>query len=285
MAMADDDSPDSAAAAKAGLDIDWVRTIAGALAAITTAVLLSTLGAAGTLIGAALGSVAATVATAVYSQGLARSKARLAAAQERALHKVDQAQSEVRRAARRGDASRLPRAERKLAEAADELGQADLDDGAAGSADDASAGSPAWRERLADLPWKRIALVAAGLFVLVVVVISIFEALTGRTVSSYTGGSDRDGGTTITRITGGGSSSSDDGSGGGGGGRGDESTPADPTDSPSTDPSGTASPTPDPTDDVPTDEPTTDPTTDPADPTPAPTSSPTAPLPSPTATP
>lgn len=44
------------------LGIDWLRTIAGALAAVSAAVLLSTLGAAGTLIGAALGSVVATVA-------------------------------------------------------------------------------------------------------------------------------------------------------------------------------------------------------------------------------
>ena len=48
---------------------------------MTTAVLLSTLGAVGTIIGAALGSVAATVGTALYAQGLAKSKATVAKAQ------------------------------------------------------------------------------------------------------------------------------------------------------------------------------------------------------------
>ena len=70
------------------LDIDWLKTAAGALAAVTTAVLLSTLGAVGTLIGAALGSVAATVGTALYAQGLAKSKAAMAKAQLTAINKV-----------------------------------------------------------------------------------------------------------------------------------------------------------------------------------------------------
>ena len=43
-----------------GTGIDWPATFAGAGAAVTVALLLSTLGAAGTLIGAALGSVVAT---------------------------------------------------------------------------------------------------------------------------------------------------------------------------------------------------------------------------------
>lgn len=60
------------------LGIDWLKTIAGALAAVSSAVLLSTLGAAGTVIGAALGSVVVTVGGALYGQGLARSRARLA---------------------------------------------------------------------------------------------------------------------------------------------------------------------------------------------------------------
>ena len=82
------------------LDIDWLKTIAGALAAVSSAVLLSTLGAAGTIIGAALGSVIVTVGGALYSQGLARSRERLLQAQTAALRKVGVAQAEVRRAGR-----------------------------------------------------------------------------------------------------------------------------------------------------------------------------------------
>lgn len=175
------------------LDIDWIRTAAGALAAVSTAVLLSTLGAAGTLIGAALGSIAATVTTAVYSQGLARSRAKVAAVQEQALQKVGIAQSEVRRAGRRPNASvaHLERAEDQLSEAKDEL--VELQD---------ARGRTSWRQLLAGLPWKRIALLSAGLFLAVVVAISLFEALSGKPVSSYTGGSDQDGRTSISRLTG-----------------------------------------------------------------------------------
>ncbi|WP_164477780.1 hypothetical protein [Nocardioides pantholopis] len=175
------------------LDIDWVKTAAGALAAVSSAVLLSTLGAAGTLIGAALGSVAATVTTALYSQGLARSKAKVAAVQEQALQKVGIAQTEVRRAGRRPDASQahLEHAEDQLAEAKDGLD--DLQD---------TAGTSSWRQVLAGLPWKRIALLSAGVFLIAVVAISLFEALSGKPVSSYTGGSDQDGRTSISRLTG-----------------------------------------------------------------------------------
>src|SRR6478735_802921 len=83
------------------LGIDWLKTIAGALAAVSSAVLLSTLGAAGTIIGAALGSVVVTVGGALYTQGLARSHQRLAHVQTAALRKVGVAQAEVRRASRR----------------------------------------------------------------------------------------------------------------------------------------------------------------------------------------
>lgn len=243
--MTDEDSPK--------VDIDWVRTVAGALAAVSTAVLLSTLGAAGTLVGAALGSIAATVTTALYSQGLARSRAKVSAVQEQALHKVGIAQAEVRRAARRPEATgHLPHAEQQLEEA-----KAALDD-----VQDEPA-TLAWRERLALLPWKRIGLLAAGLFVVAVAVISVFEAFAGKPVSSYTGGSDRDGGTSLTRITGGGDSAPSDDTD-----QDDDQAPDEdggtPDEAPAT-PSGPA----------PSDEPTESPV-----PTPTPTPAPETPAPS-----
>jgi hypothetical protein len=155
-----DDTPGSK------LDIDWSNTLAGALAAVSSAVLLSTLGAAGTLIGAAVGSLAATIGTALYAQGLAKSREKVAQAQETALNKVGVAQAEVRRARRRGSSgataeTHLEQAEEQLAEAEAELGDA-LDGGRdhgdnhgdqvlEGFPDDDI--KPAWRERLAVLPW------------------------------------------------------------------------------------------------------------------------------------
>lgn len=174
---------------KPKLQIDWLRTIGGALAAVTTAVLLSTLGAAGTLIGAALGSVAVTVSTQLYTQGLARSRETMAKAQETALLKVGIAQAEVRRAGRRQDDTRaldahLEHADEQLAEAKSDLG-------------DASPAQPGLKDRVLLLPWKRIALLALATFVVVVIVIGGFERLAGRSVSSYTGGSSRDSGSIV----------------------------------------------------------------------------------------
>src|SRR3546814_15525436 len=98
---------------KPKLEIDWVKTLAGALAAVSSAVLLSTLGAAGTLIGAALGSITLTVTSAFYSQGLAKSRQKLAAAQELAQRSVGIAQSEVRRAGSVADSARAERSEER----------------------------------------------------------------------------------------------------------------------------------------------------------------------------
>src|SRR5687768_6234935 len=127
------------------LDIDWLKTTAGALAAVSTAVLLSTLGAVGTLIGAALGSVAATVGSAVYAQGLAKSKQVALKAQVTALHKVGVAQAEVRRASRLEDEdaieAHLDAADERLGEA-----KADLDEAAQDSL------PPSWGDRFRALP-------------------------------------------------------------------------------------------------------------------------------------
>ena len=109
------------------LEIDWLKTAGGAFAAVSSAFLLSTLGAAGTIIGAALGSVIVTVGGALYSQGLARSHQRLAQVQVAAMRKVGVAQAEVRRAAQHpGDReavdTRLAHAAERLHDVKDDLG-------------------------------------------------------------------------------------------------------------------------------------------------------------------
>ena len=179
------------------LEIDWLKTAGGAFAAVSSAFLLSTLGAAGTIIGAALGSVIVTVGGALYSQGLARSHQRLAHVQTAAMRKVGVAQAEVRRAARRqGDDeavdAHLAHAEERLDDAKDDLGA---------MADEPT--GPGWRERLVLLPWKRISLIAAGLFAAAVLAITAFELVAGESVSSITGGTEGGGGPTIGRIGGG----------------------------------------------------------------------------------
>ncbi|WP_196240545.1 hypothetical protein [Nocardioides anomalus] len=210
------------------LDIDWVKTLAGALAAVTTAVLLSTLGAVGTLIGAALGSVAATVGSALYAQGLARSRTAVRRASESARLRLSP----------EAEAREQPRP---------------------------------WSERLRGLPWRRVALVAGATFAVVVVALTAFEAVAGRSVSSYTGGSGRDQGTTLGGVT-----------GNSGGGRHHQS----PEQQPTKGPSGSATPSEEPSaSEEPSDEPTPTPTpSTPEEPTPTPTPTP-SPTGSPTATP
>src|SRR3954469_23891207 len=77
------------------VDINWVQVSASALAAVSSAVLLSTVGVAGTIIGAAIGSVIATVGNAVYAAYLRASRPRVASAQAAALARVSRARVSV----------------------------------------------------------------------------------------------------------------------------------------------------------------------------------------------
>lgn len=143
-------------------EINWFAAAGSALGAVSSAVLLSTLGAAGTLIGAALGSLVITVGGSIYTQSLQKTKAQ-----------VDLRRG-VARSGRPGTA-------------------------ASSAADEPRTGSTSVRppkppaaplgDTLRSLPWKRIAWLAVGLFVAAMAVILVFELSTGRPVSSYTGGS------------------------------------------------------------------------------------------------
>ena len=247
-------------------EIDWLKTAGGAFAAVSSAILLSTLGAAGTIIGAALGSVIVTVGGAFYSQGLARSHQRLAQVQTAALRRVGVAQAEVRRAARRqGDSeavdAHLAHAEERLDEVKDDLDTV---------ADEPT--GPGWRERLVLLPWKRISLIAAGLFAAAVLAITAFELVAGQSVSSITGGTEGGGGTTIGRLGGGSDGDTP---------KNDDEVPPDDQSSPSDAPSDEPTPT-----STPTGEPTLTPGSPTGEPTPTvPTTSESAPTTDPATTP
>lgn len=158
-----DDMSDTSPEKTPLLGLDWVRTIAGALAAVSSTVLLSTLGAAGTLVGAAVGSIAATIATALYSQGLDRSRNRV-----RALSGL-----------RTG---RLP----------DEQ-----DPEEAAAPEPARAG---WLDRLRQVGWRRLAVPALVLFLVVLAAVTVFELAAGRTLAATVRG-DSGGGTTISHVT------------------------------------------------------------------------------------
>jgi hypothetical protein len=178
--------------------VEWVKVIGGALAAMSSAVLLSTLGAAGTLIGAALGSVIVTVGSALYSSGLDKSRRGVAVAQEAALRRVSQARRQVDRAA--DDQDQNTRVDQHLEWAHEALEDAES------RLQEPEPPPPTWGERLRVLPWKRIALVAGGLFLVAMVAITVFELVSGRSISEYTGGSNGNDRTTFSGLTGGGGS-------------------------------------------------------------------------------
>ncbi|MGO1487423.1 MAG: hypothetical protein ACTHWA_02555, partial [Arachnia sp.] len=149
-------------------EINWVASAGSALGAVSAAVLLSTLGAAGTLIGAALGSLIITVGGSIYTQSLQKTTAHVQ--------------------------SRLVGRESGPANTDTVLSPRVVE-----SSDSASEEPP--RMSLRNLPWKRLIAVTIGLFVAVMAVILVFELATGRPVSSFTGGtSNTDRSTTISEL-------------------------------------------------------------------------------------
>ncbi len=135
------------------IEVNWVQSMAGAFAAVTSAVLLSTVGVAGTVIGAAIGSVVATVGGAVYSYYIAVTKDRVARAHAVAATRVVRAQSKLNEATQRLAVDR-PQADEQIAGAGEDLEQAKVELEEAEEAPDRID----WRTMLAGLPWKRIAL-------------------------------------------------------------------------------------------------------------------------------
>lgn len=195
---------------KPRIEFNLVQASAGSLAAVTSAVLLSTVGVAGTLIGAALGSLVLTTGNAVYSYYIRVTKARIANAQMAAALRIGLAQNRVR------DASADVASDGPVSDVdhvADELAAIDQDLDRAqavleqGDLDDAT---PGWRSVLAGLAWKRILLTSTGIFVAAMALILAFELATGRAVSSYTGGSDPERRTSIPGLGGGAAADTDD---------------------------------------------------------------------------
>ncbi len=190
----------------AGVRIDWVKVLAGALAAMASAVLLSTLGAAGTVVGAALGSVIVTVGNSVFSRGIDVSKQGVSAAQAMALRRVTQARSQVGRAPAGPAQHRRPApALGRGARAARGRGRAALHPRGPRPSQTAPVTAPR-RRGWSALSWKRVALAAAGVFVAAMVVITGFELVSGKAVSQLTGGSTNAPRTSWSGLTGGGPS-------------------------------------------------------------------------------
>lgn len=193
----------------ARLDLNWMQATGSALAALSSAVLMSTLGATGTLVGAALGSIVVTVGGTVYSHYLSVSRERVAAARSAALRHASRPRG------RSGDGG-VEAVTRTLAQAPERFPL--LAASARGGVSPAAAPPAAPGRRLIDgnLPgtptslrqllrgprWKPALAASLGVFVVVMGLIVSMELATGRALSSYTGGSSTDGpGTSLTLLS------------------------------------------------------------------------------------
>jgi hypothetical protein len=158
------------------LDLNWAQAAGSSLAALSSAVLLSTLGATGTLIGAALGSLVVTVGGTLYSHYLSASRERVAVARQAAL-----------RRARAAGSAQLVTAGGPM------TGGRPVAPQEPPQPTPTSTVSVSWRDAVRRVRWKPVLAVSAGVFVLVIGVIVSMELVTGRALSSYTGGTSADG--------------------------------------------------------------------------------------------
>ena len=232
--------------------VSSIQLMSNALAAVTAAVVGSRLGIAGTLVGAAAGSVIATTGTAMYGHWLDRTASRV--------------RTVVRLPAARTPASRAP-------------GPFTTDSADAATVptdvDESPPGPPSAIPRTRRQPtWRTVGLAAAATFAVAIGSITAFEALVGEPVSTLTG-ADAGGGTTLGRAVDAGPAAPPD----------DELAPvptstgvavtttapttgptSSPTPTPTSTPTPTQAPTPPPTTPVPTTTPPTTPTPPPSTP-------------------
>ena len=177
-------------AKEAGPQVNWVGAVGSGLGSVTSAVLLSTTGAAGTWIGAGIGTFIITVGGAIYAYYLQRAKTGI----EKTADKLKTgAQSKRPQNTTSISAERDPNAPAGSTSISTEE--------ATGSQAAEQQTKPTFKEALKNIRWKRVLGLAAGLFAITMAIIFIFELATGRPVSSYTGGSSPDStGTSITGV-------------------------------------------------------------------------------------
>ena len=207
------------------LELSPAQVAGSALAAMSGAVFISWAGTAGTLIGAAAGSVIATVGSATYTWSLRRSRDAARRTAERMRQTALVANGRPRSVAETTTTVEEPPGRR-------------------------------W-----DLPWGKVALASLAVMVAAMAGITAVEAVTGRSVSSYTGGGDSSS-TTLGSVVGSGQQPTKD--------HARKPTKATPTETstPTTDTGTEAAPTPAPAVPAPSTPATPAPTTDP---TPTPT--------------
>ena len=189
-----------------GGQLSATQIAAGALAAVSSAVVASFFGLAGTLIGAALASVISTVSAALYSSSLKKTNEKL----RRARGQLTGRQSPVEETRVAPAAADTP---------ATQVLPAHLDPRRA----------PARRSRPR---WTKVAVYAAAVFVVAMGIVTGIELIGQKPVSALVGGTQTSQETTIGAITNASSSSSSD--------EQQDEDPSSPTTAPATEPSAPA---------------------------------------------
>lgn len=155
-------------------DLSATQLVASGLAATTATFAASYLGVAGTVVGAALASVVTGIATAIYSQSLRRTRARV-----REVVPVVRITPRGRTVAIQPSGGQPPTDDQQRAPTPDELSRLH---GAAPT------GSPDHSRRADSLPWRRVALASIAVFVAVLAVVTGVEIVAGRPLSDVVRG-------------------------------------------------------------------------------------------------
>lgn len=171
-----------------GPQINWFGATGAGLGSVTSAVVLSTTGAAGTWIGAGIGTFIITVGGAIYAYFLQRAKTGI----EKTADKIKVPRGSSVQTSSQQDTKSITFQRDPNHEARSEPPPEQ----------DTEKAKPTFKEVLRGIKWKRVAALGAGLFALTMAIILIFELATGRPVSSYTGGSSPEStGTSLTGVT------------------------------------------------------------------------------------
>ncbi len=210
--MSDDDQEERK------LSISTTQVIASALAAMSVAFLTSWLGTTGTIVGAFLGSIIATVGTATYTWSLHRTSAvvKHTAAQVRQTALMTNtlprtvAQGPLRTSPDQQAEQALPDSESGGEQTTPLPADADVDPGtdadeppaltpAEQAAADADAAADAPTGRWDGFPWKKTALATGAVLLLCIAGITVLEVVTGQSMASISGHDDSKG-TTVGNV-------------------------------------------------------------------------------------
>ena len=188
------------------LGLSTAQVVGSVLAAITGAVLASTMGVTGTVIGAAVASLVATIGSAIYTWSLRRTtvavrktaaQVRQAALESGPLPRTV-AQGPLRTIKERAAASTAEQGPGGQEQGPDGQDQDPDQDPDGQQPEEPDPDEDSWRR---SIPWGKVLLASLTVTVLALAGITVVEAIAGKPISSVTGGSDSQG-TTVGNVTG-----------------------------------------------------------------------------------